>query len=285
LYFGKKIFKQSQIKGDYFIMDSYRSTIFILAVLIIFNYVLAVSPLQMRAEQMNKPINVMEPFIAVGNSGVILLILPIVFLILISDFPRNDGNSMFYLYRIGRYNWLCAQLLCLLLMILSYLFFIAMGAILPVLINGYIGDNWSLVVTDYATTFPRSSATYELLPENLYYQIGSVWKAAICTYSLLVLYLLLLGLLLCLGELNHAGKIGIVASVFLVAAGAALCSLHSKIMWVLPMSHTVVWLHFTKYFRKPVIELGWSYLYFGVINIALIICSFFSIKRYKFGEE
>ncbi len=278
----RMIFRCAGVEYQRWITDS---RMIILAVLLVFNYILAVSPLHERAEQMGKPLNVMEPFIAVGNSGVILLILPIVFLILISDFPRSDGNAFFYLHRIGRHNWLCAQLLCLLLMILSYLFIIAIGAIAPILGNGFMGNSWSLVVTDYASKFPQSSASYELLPENLYYQIGSVWGAAFYTYSLLFLYLLLLGLILCLGTLNHVHKLSVIVSGFIVAAGAALCSLHSELMWYLPMSHTVVWLHFTKYFRKPVVELAWSYLYFSIIIVTLIVCLFFSVKRYKFGDE
>lgn len=276
------IFQCAGVEYQQWITDS---RMIILMVLLVFNDILAVSPLLARAEQMMEPLNMMEPFIAVGNSGVILLILPIVFLILISDFPRSDGNAMFYLHRIGRYNWLCAQLLCLLLMIVSYLFIIAIGAIVPVLGNSFVGNHWSSAVTDYASKFPQSSASYELLPENLYYQIGSVWRAAAYTYSFLVLYLVLLGLLLCLGALHHARKLSIIFSGFLITAGAALCSLHSELMWCLPMAHTVVWLHFTKYFRKPVVELGWSYLYFSVILITLIVCLFFSVKHCKFGNE
>lgn len=276
------VFRCAWITYQRWITDS---RMVILSVLLLFDYILAVAPLNLRAEQIAAPLNLLEPFIAVGNSGMILLILPIVFLILISDFPRSGSSSLFYLYRIGRKNWLYAQLLSLLLMVLSYLIIIAAGAILPMIGNCFVGGRWSLVVTEYAVRFPETSASYELLPENLYYQIGNVWRAAGHTYCLLAMYLFSLGLLVSLGALNHKHKSGVIAAGFLIAAGSALCSLQSKLMWCFPMSHTVVWLHYTKYFRKPVIELGWSYLYFLVIIGVLLICLFRSVKQFQFGDE
>ena len=62
----------------------------ILGVLLIFIYSFAIEPLKSNAELMGEPLNILEPFIAIANSGAILLIIPLVFLTLIADFPKID---------------------------------------------------------------------------------------------------------------------------------------------------------------------------------------------------
>lgn len=52
----------------------------IVAVLLIFINNFAVSPLTNNAELMGEPLNILEPFIAVANSEILILIIPIVFL-------------------------------------------------------------------------------------------------------------------------------------------------------------------------------------------------------------
>lgn len=82
----------------------------ILGVLLIFIYNFAIEPLLKNAEEMGEPLNILEPFIAVANSDAILLIIPLVFLTLIADFPKIDTNTVFYIIRVGRINWLLGQM-------------------------------------------------------------------------------------------------------------------------------------------------------------------------------
>ena len=67
----------------------------ILGVLLIFIYNFAIEPLLKNADEMGENLNMLEPFIAVANSGMILLIIPLVFMTLIADFPKIDTNTGF----------------------------------------------------------------------------------------------------------------------------------------------------------------------------------------------
>lgn len=95
-----------------------------LAALAIFIYVFAVAPLNANAELMGKPLNALEPYIAALNSGSLLLIIPLGFLAVSSDFPRIDRAAMFEMIRTGRLNWFLGQLADLVMMCAAYLFFI-----------------------------------------------------------------------------------------------------------------------------------------------------------------
>ncbi len=277
-----QIFRCARAEYVHWLTDSRMAIVF---VLLLFNDTLAVRPLLERAGEMQERITWLEPFIAVGNSGTILLILPIVFFILISDFPRAHGNALFYIHRIGRENWLVAQLIALAMMILTYLLVVACGAVLPVIGQSNFDSDWSLVVTDYSRRFPEKAYSYELLPENLYHQMKDALTAAIYTYSLVALYLFLLGVLLLCGTLLQNRKVsnGIVG--FLIASGAALCSIQSDIMWVFPMAQSITWLHFTKFYRKPVFPIWISYLYFSVLILVLIGTAFYAIRRFPFDTQ
>lgn len=261
------------------------SRMILIAVLWIFNYVLAVSPLMDRAKEMKAPVNLLEPFVAVGSSGMILLILPIVFLVLISDFPRSHGNVLFQLLRTGRTTWLLSQLLFLLMTILTYLLLVAAGTILPVIGRCAVQTEWSSVVTQYAELFPESVGSYELLPENLFYQLRNVPVAALHTYGLLALYLLLIGMFLLCSALIGKRKGGNLLTGFIIAAGTAMSSVGSAAMWFFPMAHSVTWVHFTKYKRKPVFPLSDSYILFVFAVLILLAVAFYTVRRFTFGTE
>jgi len=132
----------------------------ILGVLLIFIYSFAIEPLKSNAELMGEPLNILEPFIAIANSGAILLIIPLVFLTLIADFPKIDTNTVFYIMRVGRLNWLFGQLLKLIFMALSYLAVIFLGAVLPMLSDGFWYNGWSNVATKFSSRFPASETPH-----------------------------------------------------------------------------------------------------------------------------
>ncbi len=76
----------------------------IAAMLFVFVYLFAVQPLAANAEIMGEPLNILEPYIAALNSGSLLLIIPLGFFALSSDFPRTDGNMMFEMIRTGSFD-------------------------------------------------------------------------------------------------------------------------------------------------------------------------------------
>lgn len=81
----------------------------LLGVMIIFIYQFALQPLLNHAALMQSPLNVLEPFIAIENSNLIMIMVPVMYLVLMSDFPKSDGSSLFFVLRVGKLNWLFGQ--------------------------------------------------------------------------------------------------------------------------------------------------------------------------------
>ena len=257
----------------------------ILGVLLIFIYNFAIEPLLQNAELMGEPLNVFEPFIAISNSGAILLIIPLVFLTLIADFPKIDTNTVFYIVRVGRVNWLIGQVIKLVMMAVSYLFVIFVGATVPMVTKGFVANEWSYVATDFVKRFPEKSGNFgvSLLPENLYNQM-TVAGAAIQSYLLVFAYILILGLLLLSFSLIKKKTAGFVLCGAVISLGTAFCSIKTSLMWTMPMANSIVWLHFTKYFRQPVVTMTFSIIYLVTFIAALLIFCGVAIKKFNYDN-
>lgn len=257
----------------------------ILAVLLIFIHSFAIEPLVENAELMGKPLNMLEPFVAVANSNMILLIIPLVFLTLIADFPKIDTNTVFYIMRVGRLNWVIGQILKLVFMALSLLAVVFVGTVVPMLGRGFWRNEWSEVTRGFADAFPEKSGNFgvSLLPENLYNQ-RPVFTLAVQSYLLLFAYLLILGLLLLSFSLVKQKTAGFVFCGAIISVGAAFCAIRSQFMWSMPMAHSIIWLHYTKFFREPVVSMPASVAYFVTVIFALIMFCCIAISRFNYDN-
>ena len=72
----------------------FNSRIILLPCVFIIVYTMITSDLVKCANNMGAPINLLEPFIGICNSATFLGFIPIVFLVLIADFPRIDFQNL-----------------------------------------------------------------------------------------------------------------------------------------------------------------------------------------------
>lgn len=258
--------------------------VIILGVLLIFVKGLAIDPLTARAEKFGDTMIVFEPFIAVGNSGALTLFIPLVFLVLFSDYPKLGGNSLFYISRTGKKNWLCGQILFLIMAIAAFLAAIFAASIL--FSGGHFGTEWSEAVRKYAAVFPDEAYNFDsqLLPSNLYNQIPmmtALWQTSV----LLAMYLLSLALIIYMLKMLLSSSVGLAGALLVMAIGTATTSLYSPIKWAFPMANTIIWLHYEEILSEPIYPMWASFAYFGGLLAALIIGNFVALRRLKFQEE
>ncbi len=251
--------------------------------LCVFIYSFVTEPIKANAELMGEPINALEPFIATLNSGMVLLLIPLGFLTLISDFPKIDGSTLFYIFRIGKKSWLWGQILRLFMMTAAYILLIFAASVGGVAAIGFTGTEWSLVATRFASKFPDQSGNFGvlLLPENLYNQM-TLPTAAVESTLFVIAYLFSLGMILLAFSIAKRKTAGVVVCGLVIALGAALCSINTKLMWVLPMAHSIVWLHYTEFLREPIFPVFYSAVYFAVLIAAALIFCLISLKRFDY---
>lgn len=261
-----------------------RNIIFL--VLVVFAKTLAIDPLTKRAAEYGGKMSLLEPFAAIGNSGLLVMLIPAVYLVLMSDFPKFDGNSMFYISRTGKMNWLFGQLLFALMSIVTCIFAVFLSVTLFSLGSAEVSFSWSECTRFYAARFPDKEFTFasQLLPSNLYNQISLI-SSVVYTVTLLTLYLFLLALILMFFKLLSLRSAGLFASLGIIALGTATCAVKTKIMWCFPMANTIIWLHYTAILSEPIMAIWFSYAYFAVAIIVLLTVSVILAKHANFIPE
>lgn len=253
--------------------------------LILYIYSFAVEPLMARSIKMNSPLNLLEPLIAIGNSGQLALIMPIVFMNFMGDFPKIDGCTMFMISRTGRKNWFYGQLLFAVMSIVTYLGAIYIATTALIMNKTFLANGWSMVVKKFNVLFPEEAFGFasELVPGNLYNHM-TPFSAAIQTYALMFMYLLIISLIMLLFNLKNKKVIGFAVAVGIIVAGTLLCSVKSDVMWVFPMANAITWLHFTDIYKDEIFPVYYSYIYFGIITAILLMLNIFAVRKANITE-
>ncbi len=115
----RKILRVCQGECYHFLCSGRFALVFVVWV---FAYQFITVPLLQNTEKMQASLLAIEPYIALINSNFMILVMPVLFLVLLSDFPRVDANAYFYLVRAGKTNWVLGQLLYAVVITMIYLF-------------------------------------------------------------------------------------------------------------------------------------------------------------------
>lgn len=262
---------------------SVRSTkIIILALFVIFANIQIITPLRNLSMLMEGKVSVFEPFAAIGNSGMVVLILPLFFMTMMADFPREGTEQYFCQLRCSKLTWIVGQLLYAVEGSVALMVFVFVSSVLLSLDFISLTPDYSYAVTRYAAVFPERAGEYvvQLIPENLYNQLSLI-EAVLHTLLLLILYFIMLAFIILVFALMKKKLVGIFLDGILILLGTITCAGRLTYMWAFPMAHTIPWLHYAEYQSQPVFPILYSYLYFGVINAVLLVLSIVLSKRYN----
>jgi hypothetical protein len=237
---------------------------------------LVVLPIMNAAAQMEQPLNFLEISIATLSSDAGMLLLVFCYMLLMISFPSVNGNTYFYLSRMGRRNWVLGELLFQIFSAVTYCLVIMALTIVQALSISYLDNGWSLVVTDYDAQFSQlgSFKMSSMIPANLYYQMSPA-KAFLASLGLCILLLVLTSVVFTLGCLYGRRLLVFLLEAAVIVISSVLILTKSKAMWLFPFSHECLLLHYYKYFRKYIVPPALSVLYFVVLII------FFSVLTYR----
>lgn len=263
----------------------YNPRLILFMVLFVFIYDYVIEEMLAAADKMDGYLMLLEPFIAVANSELLVMVIPAVFIVLMSDFPKTDGNTMFYIQRVGKNNWIFGQLFFGMMAAATYLFGIIFVSFVMVAKQAYAKNMWSTVITGYVQRFPEESRSRipMLINERLYNNLKP-GQTFLQTVVLLFLYLLCMELLLLVGFAAGKRILGMIISYTIIAAGSSLCGLENPAQWFFPSAHSIAWLHYDPVLRIQNMQIVYSYLYFFFLLFVLLIISLTGIRRYDFAK-
>lgn len=261
------------------------SRLIILGVILVFVHIQIITTLQTTSLMMERSVSYFEAFVALGNSGVIVLIVPALWLVLMGDFPQKSGIDLFYQIRCSKKAWICGQILFLAEAAVFLVLFLLITSIFMLRDYGEWNLEFSEAVRFYTSTFPDRTGDYilELLPENLYHQM-SLSTAIMNTFFLMLLYFLLLALILLVAALCNHKAAGFFVDAILILLGTITTEMKTKWMWLFPMAHSITGVHYEKYLSAEIfpMRISYAYMFFGCLG--LFICCMFAAKKYQAGR-
>lgn len=255
----------------------------VLVLMMIFCRELAVMPMVRAGELIGDRPNLLEPLISVMCSKVLMSSIPFAFLAILGSFPRRDVTTPMTVSRIGRKNWLWGSVLALGLCTLTIVALLTGGILLMSAPYTKFSFAWSAVVRDFTNICPEYENSYmaNMITENMYNQMRPV-AGGFQTILFLLMELFLFGMIQILAAVNGLEQWGTLFSCMLAGGGAVLCLLNQPLMWCFPMAHSLIWFHFTKYLREPIVPMWASYLYFGIGISGLALIQALTIRKMKF---
>ncbi len=255
------------------------------AIMFLYIYDAMITKMVQAANDLNTELMVLEPFIAICNSSLLLLVLPSVYIGLMGDFPRLDGNSMFYLQRCGKQNWMIGQLLFSVFASFTYLFLVFLASAGSIFFRCTYENRWSDVTTKYVKYFPEQSESMvaKLIDGRLYNNLKPV-SACLLSFALMLLFLVLISMMLMSGFVIGKHAAGIAVTAALVCIGTAIVQFRSSFYWLFPTAHVLLWTHFDEIYKYQVFPIACSFLCLLVLIVLFYLISFLRIDRYDFSK-
>lgn len=260
---------------------------FILAGGVLFIYVFIVSPMREKILLMNnQPINFFEPYLAVIHSDFTMLLLPVCYLLLMSDFPKIRANTFFLLYRTGRVKWLLGQLLFFVMAAFTFMAVTFSVSIIFTASNSYFYNGWSLVTLNFHLEHPEMAGGFydSLIPAAVYNHMYP-FQDALITTLFLIGYFIIIGLVMAACRIKNKGSIGISLAALIIGLGYATFWTDIPLKWAFPMSNSLIFLHYTGYLSGEKFPLIYSVIYFPTLILLLLITVLILIKKSDFTTE
>lgn len=258
----------------------YNPRILLLFILIIYARETVGKILCEHAVAMQTELHCLEPYIALNNSQIAILIMPIFFLVLMSDFPVMEGSYLWAIYRAGKIKWIFTQMLYSLFAILTVMGGMFLSAILSCWGSITIQGGWSDVTTRYHLAFPNeiNAMVTQLIRGDVYNQL-SIGHAFALSVGLTVLMLLLYCAIMLCGKIYGKKYLPLCVCIGLIGLGATLQWVQTRWVFLFPAGHALLSGHRQEYVREPIMPYWMSYLYFIIALMVVLIIAIIGIKR------
>lgn len=240
------------------------------------------SPIKDICRETGLRLNIFEPFVLMCTRSVNIILIPLIFIVLISEFP-NCKTDYFRMIRISKREWLIAEIAYLFLISFVMMIVLLIGTIAPVMSIADVSNAWS----DFMT------ALRDCFPEIYLHNLRVTLDAAIITHSLPIsaivysflimwLNLIIYGLLILLGTVTSKRMTFLVSTLSCVFIGGCSTYFNGGIRWIFPIVHTQLGLHYNSIFSKTNFPLYMSYIYLAAAVIVIIVICGQLIKNTMF---
>lgn len=222
----------------------------------------------------------LEPYLLMLTSADHIMLIPLLFLVLLSDFPDKGGKVIPVLSRTGKGKWQSGQVLCLGFFALTYLCSFLIVSAVGLGKQASFLTEWSDFTNALYVRFPELfGRNNQLFLSTEVVAQGTPVMVLIHSSLLVLLFLLMLGQIVFLFHIMNRRFFGFAAAILLTTAGWGVTKLNLDIKWLFPVSHVLYGEHFQTFLSQLHCSIWLSYGYFILWNIVLFVCGRKQIER------
>lgn len=243
------------------------------------------SPIREICAETGLALNLFEPFVLMCTRSVNIILIPLIFIVLISGFP-NCKTDYFRMIRISKRSWLVGEIAFLFLMSLAMMIVLLIGTILPILDITNTANEWSGFMTGLREGFPQiylHNIRFTLDASVITHSVPI--SAIVYSFFIMWLNLMIYGLLILLGTVTSRRIAFLASTLSLVLIGGCSTFFSGGVKWFFPIVHTQLGLHYNSIFSKINFPVFMSYVYLAAAVAVIIILCGQLIKKINFVGE
>lgn len=262
-----------------------RPKIFLVLFFLVVLYESDLSPISAICVETGLRLNIFEMFVLMCTRSVNIILIPLIFIILICEYP-NCKTDYFRMIRISRREWLIGEIGFLFLISFVMIVVLFIGTTVPVINFSETTNAWSDFMTSLRELFPEIYLHNLRVTLEASIIIHSLPVSAI-VYSFLIMWfnLIIYGLLILLGTIASKRMAFLIATLACAFIGGCSTFFSSGIKWLFPITHTQLGQHYNSIFSKTNFPVYMSYIYLAAAIVALIIICGILVKKTMFIGE
>lgn len=260
----------------------HKSKILLVMFFIVILYESTLSTIQSLCNTTGLTVGVFEPFILICSKNINIILIPIIYILVISGFPYCKVNY-FHISRVGKKFWLCGELLFIIAFTFLLTFVLAVGTVLPIIENTTpLTNDWSIFMLDFKSRFPElfMKNTIHCLDTSYTLHGTPIFEGLYC-FSVTWFNLSIIGVLILLGSVCGRQILFMVIAASGVFVGGCSTFFEGNLKWIFPIAHMQYGLHFNTIFSGNNFPVSGTFIYLGIILLAEIITCSILLNKIK----
>lgn len=225
-----------------------------------------------------------EPFIYLCTKQTNIVLVPIIFIFLLSRFPFCK-QQYFQMLRTGKKEWLVGEILFLVTASLVLLFIIFGGSVILLADRLAFTESWGSFMIELGESHP------EIYNENSHLFLdastiahGKPLAVFLYTFGSMWSYLVLMGVLMLFGGMIRKTFALMISALVITALGGASAYFGGSLQWLMPLVHIRFDLHFNSIFAAVNFPLWGSFIYLLGLLVSVTVLCVLSLRNMEIGE-
>jgi len=275
--------KALSVTRNEFVSLIHKPKLLLIIVSIVFMIDSVAKPMKDLSIDLGYQLNIAEPFIFITSKGINIVIIPLIFIAILSDFPSAENSGYFSLIRNGRISWLVGETLFAVLSSVIYILIIFLSVAIYCADNSFIGNNWSDYTLRTYIDYPDVFLYGTMFLDTSVYTQGTPVAILFQTLLLMMMYIFILVMLILMFRIIGKKSFGIITAIGITFVGLPSYATSSPTRWIFPITHTAYNWHFNEFFAKPYCNMSTSYIYFITLMIVLVLTNIYLVKHSQIG--